>query len=109
MIESFYIPCTRKRKTGETQNSKYQTINTYTYTSINGYIGSLSNNPGENTISEKTTYITKRKFFCDDLELQFGDLIIYDSKIYDVISEPTNSGGFGHHVKAIVRFVEDVY
>lgn len=109
MIESFYIPCIRKRKTGEAQNSKYETIYTYSETSINGFIGSISNTPEEANISEKETYVTKRKFYSDDLELEYGDLIIYNEKIYDVISQPTNSGGFNHHTKAIIRFVENVY
>lgn len=106
MIEDYYIACTRKRAAASTKNSKYEYQTTYTNTSINGYVGSRSGM--EQSVTEKNTVKTQYNFYCDDLALQYGDLIVYNLKNYRVISDPQNTVNANHHIKAIVELIKNV-
>lgn len=106
MIEDYYILCTRKRPGTSTKNSNYEYQSSYSSTTINGYVG--SRNGMEQTKGEKNTVKTQYNFFCDDLGLQYNDLIIYKNKTYKVVSDPQNTINANHHIKAIVEHIINV-
>jgi len=106
MIEDYYIPCVRKRAAASTQNTKYEYQTTYTNTNINGYVGRRTNM--EQNTAEKNTVKSQYNFYCDDLALTYGDLIVYNLKNYRVISEPQNTVNANHHIKAIVEYISNV-
>jgi hypothetical protein len=104
-IESYYIPCSRKRYI-ITQNDTGRDIKTYTTTSINGYLGSRTQNVMK--VAGKDSVVSEYKFYCDDLELQFDDIIVYKGISYRVASEPQNTINKNHHIKCELRKIEDV-
>lgn len=106
MIEDYYIACVRKRPGATSKNSKYEYQTTYTTTNINGYVGSRSSM--EQIVGEKNTSKNQYKFYCDDFALAYGDLIVYNSKNYRVISDPQNTINANHHIKAIVEHIVNV-
>lgn len=94
-INSYYMPCIRRRYT--TTNENGRRLKTYESTSINGYLGSRSQNTFQ--IADQDTVITKFKFYCDDFDLAFDDIIVYEGVQYRVSSDPQNTVHRGHHIK----------
>jgi hypothetical protein len=105
-VDNFFVACVRRRPGASSKNSKYESIITYTSTNINGYVGSRSNQ--EQKYSEKYTLKTQFKFYCDDFQLAYGDLIDYESKTYRVVSEPQNTVHANNHIKAFVERISNV-
>lgn len=105
-IEDFYVSCTRKRPAGSTVNSKYEYQQSYADTTINGYLGSRSNS--ESVVAGKLTVTTEYKFYCDDFSMLYGDIVLYETNYYRVISVPQNTVHKNHHMKVIVEKIEGV-
>lgn len=104
-IDRFYIDCVRKRKT-ETNNYRQRSITSYTDTNIRGYKSWYRQ--GVLKIAGKETIVNQYKFLCNDFDLQAMDIIYYDGKYYEVVNEPKNTANRNHHIKAILRQVENI-
>jgi hypothetical protein len=104
MFEAAYIACERLRSSGSTQNSKMETQNnTWVSTPINGYVG--SKNSSEILINGKIQLKTYYKFYCDDLDLQKNDIILYSGLNYKVVEVPHNCMGLDDHIKTLLERV----
>ncbi len=104
-IDKYFIACTRVRPT-TTLNTSLRPIVTYVNTSIRGYIA--SGNSNERYVAGKDTIESELKFYCDDFSLLINDLIIYESKTYEVNSEPKNTAHKNSHIKVALRKVDDI-
>jgi hypothetical protein len=104
-IDKYYIDCVRKRKI-ETNNSRQRAITTYTDTNIRGYKSwyrqIVSRVAGQDTI------VNQYKFLCNDFDLQAMDIIYYEGSYYKVVNDPKNTAHKSHHIKAILRKVENI-
>jgi len=104
-IGRFYIDCTKLVFT-ETLNDKLVPIKTYVETDIRGYIGSGTNNVIR--VADQDTIETRYKFLTSDFNLKIGDVIKYEDKNYEVVSEPRNNVHKGHHIKAEVKKIDNI-
>lgn len=105
MIDMFFVSCYRYRPT-ETLNSRKTPVKSYSATGINGYLGSSSDVLVR--VAGKDTIETRIKFYCDDFELRIGDLIFYENDTYEVIKKPKNTAHRSHHIKTVVKKVDNV-
>jgi hypothetical protein len=104
-ITDFFIDCVRKRES-VTLNDTRRAIKSYTSTSITGYVG--KGNTKYVNVADKITTVMQYNFYCDDFDLIFGDIIVYENKNYEVISNPQNTTHKNHHIKAILQLIENV-
>jgi len=104
-IKRFYITCYKLTPT-ETLNDNLRPIKTYAESEINGYIGSGSDNVIR--VADKDTIESRYKFYCNDFDLSIGDLIKYEGDTYEVVSDPKNTVHKNHHIKAMVRKVDNI-
>ena len=104
-IKRFYVTCYKLEPT-ETLNSRNIPIKTYEETEIKGYIGSGSN--AIIRVADKDTIETRFKFYCNDFDLALGDLIKYEGDTYEVVGQPKNTAHKNHHIKALVRKVDNI-
>lgn len=104
-IENYYIDCVRSRPT-ESLNDSLRPVTTYNSTAIKGYLGSGTDKVVK--IADKDTIETRYKFYCNDFDILINDLILYENKTYEVTSEPKNTAHKNHHIKVLVRKVDEV-
>jgi hypothetical protein len=104
-IESFYKSMTWKQLTGTDVNDKYENDETYTTTTINGYIGSRTDR--QVFMAGKWTIQTQYKFYADQ-ETNHGDIIIFESKNYRVIGQAQNTVNKAHHYKTYVERLDNI-
>jgi len=104
-MADYYIDCVRKRKT-QTLNDNNRPISGYTSTDIKGYIGRQVDK--QIVKADKFTIESQKKFFTSDWDLQFGDLIVYEGKTYEVVSDPKNTAHRDDHIKAMLKKIENV-
>jgi len=104
-IGRFYIDCTKLVPT-EVLNDKLLPVKTYVEASIKGYIGSGTNDIIR--VADKDTIETRYKFLTSDFNLGIGDIIKYEDRTYEVISEPRNNAHRGHHIKAEVKRINNI-
>jgi len=104
-IEDFYIESTRKTINTNTKNSKYENVKGYTESSIMCYVGSRT--AIEQFSQGKWTIKSQYKFFADT-ECSHGDIIVYKSENYRIVSDPQNTINADHHFKAFVEKMENV-
>lgn len=104
-IKKYYVDCYRLRAT-ETLNDKLTPIVTYVETSIKGYIGSKSSNIVK--VADKETIETRYNFFCNDFNLKNNDLIKYENNTYEVVDDPKNTAHKNHHIKVLIRKVDNI-
>lgn len=81
-------------------------VKNYTESEIKGYIGSGSDNIIQ--VANQDTIETRFKFFSTDLTINLGDLIKYKDKTYEIVSEPKNTAFKNHHLKAMIRKVDNI-
>lgn len=99
-----YIACVRKRPTNSATNGRV--VKTFSDTSIMGYVGSRSQ--GTAQTAGQDTIISRYNFYCDDLNLKFGDMIVYNNTTYRVTSNPQNTANKNHHIKAEITLINNV-
>lgn len=104
MIEDFYESMTRKTPT-YSKNAQYEGTPTYASTTINGYIGSRSDQ--EQMTAGKWSIRSQQKFYSDTLCVH-GDIIVFDSENYRVIGKMQNTIGLGHHYKGYVEHCTNI-
>jgi hypothetical protein len=103
VIADFYVPCELKKKVGNNKNDKFEYTNNYSTIPMNGYLG--SSNDIELLIDGKTTVRTQARFYCDNLDIDYGDLVLYESITYRVIQVPQNTIHKDHHMKLMLEKV----
>lgn len=104
-IQSYYKTC-YKLIPNEVLNDRLIPIKVFTESPIQGYRGR-----GTDLIvrvANKDTIETRFKFYCNDFTLNIGDLIKYDNKTYEVVSEPRNTANRNHHIKTMIRKVDNI-
>jgi len=104
-IKRFYKTCYRLRPSTSLTNT-LRPYTTYDSTEIHGYLGSRSNN--QINITDKDTIESRYNFYCDDFNILSTDLIKYDDKTYEIVSNPQNTANRNHHMKIIIRKVDNV-
>jgi hypothetical protein len=104
-ISKYYINCIRQRIT-ETRNSNLRVVETASNTKIKGYIASRVGTNNQRIIADKDTIETLYRFYCNDFNLMFGDLIIYNNKKYEVANDPQNTANKNHHIYCILKLIE---
>lgn len=104
-INKYYIDCTKVIVT-QSVNESLTPVESNNFVSIKGYLGSGSNNIVR--IADKETYETLRKFFTSDLSISSDDKIIYNNKTYEVVGDPQNTVNKNHHIKCLVRKIDDI-
>jgi hypothetical protein len=105
MIESYYVPCVRRRYVRGV-SSTGRVTETHTDTQINGYVGSRSQNAVQ--VADKDTLVVKYKFYCDDFDLAFGDCVLYNNILYRVTGNPQNTVNKNHHIKTEITLINAV-
>lgn len=104
MIEDYYVSITRKVPTNP-KNSKFEYVPSYTQSTINGYIGSRTDI--QQPEGGKWTVKTQYRFF-SDTNCNHGDIVVFNSENYRLISDMQNTINLGHHYKGYVEKVEGV-
>lgn len=104
-IQKYYKECIKLTPV-KSLNSSLTPVTTYNESTINGYLGSGSNNPVQ--IADKDTYETLRKFYTSDLTITINDFIKYDGKTYEIVGDPQNTANKNHHIKCMVRKIDDI-
>lgn len=105
MIEDFYVSATRKTINTANKNDSHEYVKTYTNSTINCYIGSRSSYE----ISEGGKWITKDQYkFYADTNCIYGDIIVYNSENYRLISDMQNTINKNHHYKGYVEKLENI-
>lgn len=104
-IERFYISCTKKTPTTTLSDSN-RPVKSYTESTIYGYKGSQTDKLV--TIAGKQTIETFYKFFTSDFDITSMDLIVYDDEIYEIVGDPKNTANRNHHIKVLIRKVENI-
>lgn len=99
-MEDAFISCVKQRSS-TTINDRGTPIKSYVNSNILGYLGSSFDNNTE--VAGKLTIETRYKFFSNDFDLQFGDFITYENKVYEVIGEPKNTMNENHHCRVYVK------
>jgi hypothetical protein len=105
MIEDFYISCTRKRPT-KTYDAKGEPVETLPSTAINGYKGTQSFI--RQVTAGKQLYKAQYKFFTDDFDIKFGDIVVYEGENYQVISDTENTAHLNHHALVYLEKFKNV-
>ena len=105
-IEEVYISCTRKRPAITYSSTGRPQKNSYSDTGINGYIGGQTDVPSY--VGGKFTVTTQYKFFTDDFNIQFGDFILYENKIYECVGEPKNTAHQNSHIRIMVKKIKAI-
>jgi hypothetical protein len=106
MNEELYISCTRIRPT-QTLNDTNRSIKTYTdETSILGYLGRQKDIHKQ--VAGQWTVISVYNFLCNDFELEYGDIIIYNEKTYEVVSDPHNTANLDDHIKVYIQKIANI-
>jgi len=105
MISKYYIDCVHKKMVASS-TSTGRTTKTYTDNNIKGYLGQQLDNT--KIVADKVAIDTKFKFFSSTYDFKNGDLIVYNSKTYEVCGEPKNTAHKTHHCKIYVKKIEGV-
>lgn len=106
MIEDFYISCIRKRPTESQDTGTGEVIQTFTNTTINGYKGSQAFTFQKS--ADKLTTKTQYKFFTDDFNIRFGDIVNYENEDYLVISDTENTAHLNHHALVYIEKYKNI-
>jgi hypothetical protein len=59
-------------------------------------------------IAGKETIEMGYNFYCNDFDLAFDDLVVYEGVNYVVSSNPRNTAHRGHHVTATIKVIDNV-
>lgn len=105
MIEDYYISCMRKRPT-KTYDAKGEPVEAFSSTTINGYKGTQSFI--RQVTAGKQLYKGQYKFFTDDFNILFGDIITYEGEDYQVVSDTENTAHLDHHALVYIEKFKNV-
>jgi hypothetical protein len=104
-IDNYYISCL-KYVSATTFSNSNRYIKTLSSTPINGYIG--SQNDSQILDNGKYTIKTQYKFFTNDFEIKYGDVIEYENNKYEIISSPKNTVHKNNHIRVMLQKIEQV-